>query len=107
MSQGGKRSNLLSITSSGEKYLKDELLNIKFINPANFLNSISIALMCGNILSAQEAEEFKKNLSYELKIYKKYVNDKLNSPYNNMSDEQKQITTLALTSAEKLEALCQ
>ncbi len=106
ITQGGKRSNLLSITSSGEKYLKDELLKIKFVNPANFINSASIALMCDNVLSAQEAEEFKKNLSYELKIYKKYVNDKLNSPYNNMSDKQKYVTNLALLEVEKLEELC-
>jgi hypothetical protein len=42
-----------------------------------------------------------------IKIYKKYVNDKLNSPYNNMSENQKQIANLALLQAEKLEALCQ
>jgi DNA-binding PadR family transcriptional regulator len=107
MSQGGKRSNLLSITSSGEKFLKDELLKIKFVNPSNFLNSASIALMCDNVLNAEETADFKKNLSYEIKIYKKYVNDKLNSPYNNMSENQKQIANLALLQAEKLEALCQ
>ena len=102
MSQGGMASKMCSITPFGRKYLKNLLLTLELSHPAHLLNNARIALFCADVLDDNEKQELVKNIQNHLILYKARTLEALNSPYSNLNDEQKKISSAKVDEAEKI-----
>lgn len=107
MSDGGMKSKRISITPFGQKYLRAQLLSFQFLTPTDFLINASMLLYCSDVLKNEELSEFKQNLLNQIIVYKNYVNNLFNSPYNMETKEQRKIWALSQDYISKIEALCQ
>lgn len=62
MSDGGKLSVYYSITKTGEKELKNLILDKISINPVQFITNAKIKLACSSVLNSDERKDFYLNI---------------------------------------------
>lgn len=89
MSEGGKLSVFYSITKSGQKALKELLLEDLSDNPLQFLSNSRVKLSCAEQLDSDEKKDLfisLKTLALKFKIDAENI---LNDEYNKLSFYQK------------------
>lgn len=88
MSEGGRLSIIYSITKSGEKVLKELLLNPLSKNPLQFFSDSRIKLACSDVLNKEEKEELFNEITTKALLHKIKAEKILDSEYIDKTQTQ-------------------